>query len=295
MALSESTDRFNGVLSTLAIKAPCVVVALVNITLSGEQTVNGVAVVANDRVLVTGQDSAVDNGIYDASSSAWARSADWDGNRDVINGTLVVVAGNPVAIYQMTGTNPITIGTSNVTFTVLTELGLTALLASILTGEGASKIGIEDAAGDYTAVDVEAALVELAPGGLLSYGSFTPTFSGFSADPSTPTLYWSIQGNIVTITCDWITGTSDQVWYRITDIPAALRPAIGNSQSVVLAGIIDNGVTSWGNVIIAANNPQWDFGFEAPNANFTASGTKGMTAASGAQITFQYTLRRESP
>jgi hypothetical protein len=272
-----------------------VAVAIANITLSGEQTVNGVAAVAGDRVLVTAQTSAVDNGVYDVSSSAWARSADWDGNRDVINGTLVVVAGNPVAIYQMTGTNPITIGTSSLTFTVLTELGLTALLASILTGEGASKVGFEDAAGDYAAADVEAALVELAPGGLLSYGSFTPTFSGFSADPSAPTLYWSIQGNIVTITCDWTTGTSDQIFYKITNIPTNLRTAIGNSQSVVLAGIVDNGVTSWGNVIIAANNAEWDFGFEAPNANFAASGTKGMTASSGAQITFQYTLRRVSP
>ena len=44
MAISESTDRFNGVLSTLAIKAPCKAVAIANITLSGEQTVNGVAV-----------------------------------------------------------------------------------------------------------------------------------------------------------------------------------------------------------------------------------------------------------
>ncbi len=121
MALSNSTDRFNGVLSTLAIKAPCAAVAIANITLSGEQTVNGVAVVAGDRVLVTAQTSAVDNGIYDVSSSAWTRSADFDGNRDVVSGTFVTVATATVGrnpYYQITTANPITIGNTAINFTL---------------------------------------------------------------------------------------------------------------------------------------------------------------------------------
>ena len=121
MALSNSTDRFNGVLSTLAIKAPCAAVAIANITLSGEQTVNGVAVVAGDRVLVTAQTSAVDNGIYDASSSAWTRSADFDGNRDVVSGTFVTVATATVGrnpYYQITTADPITIGNTAINFTL---------------------------------------------------------------------------------------------------------------------------------------------------------------------------------
>lgn len=121
MAVSNSTDRFNGVIASLAIKAPCVAVALVNLTLSGEQTVNGVAVVAGDRVLVIGQTNATENGIYDASSSAWARAADWDGNRDVVSGTFVTVADQNVGrnpYYQVTTANPITIGTTAVNFTL---------------------------------------------------------------------------------------------------------------------------------------------------------------------------------
>jgi len=120
--MGNSTDRLNGVLSTLAIKAPCVVATVANITLSGEQTVNGVAVVANDRVLVKDQTAGLENGVYDVATSAWQRSADWDGNRDIIDGTLVVVA-SPNAIYQLNGTNPITIGTSSISFTVLTLVG----------------------------------------------------------------------------------------------------------------------------------------------------------------------------
>jgi len=118
MAVSNSTDRFNGVIASLAIKAPCVAVAVANLTLSGEQTVNGVAVVSGDRVLVTAQTNATENGIYDASSSAWARAADWDGNRDVARGTLVTVNATTGKdfFYQVQTADPITIGTTAVTF-----------------------------------------------------------------------------------------------------------------------------------------------------------------------------------
>lgn len=117
--VANSVDRFNGLVASLALKAPCIAVALTDITLSAEQTVNGVAVVADDRVLVIGQTDPVENGIYNASTSAWQRAADFDGNRDVVKGTIVTVsvalAGkNPM--YKITTDNPITIGTSDIDF-----------------------------------------------------------------------------------------------------------------------------------------------------------------------------------
>jgi hypothetical protein len=62
-------------------KASCRAGTAGNITLSGTQTIDGVAVIAGDRVLVKDQNTASENGIYVASASAWARSADantWD-------------------------------------------------------------------------------------------------------------------------------------------------------------------------------------------------------------------------
>lgn len=53
----------------------------VNITLSGAQTIDGVSVVAGDRVLVKNQSAPAENGIYVAASGAWSRSSDantWD-------------------------------------------------------------------------------------------------------------------------------------------------------------------------------------------------------------------------
>lgn len=47
-----------------------------NITLSGTQTIDGIAVVAGDRVLVKNQTTASQNGIYDVAAGAWTRAAD---------------------------------------------------------------------------------------------------------------------------------------------------------------------------------------------------------------------------
>jgi hypothetical protein len=57
-------------------KPSCVVVATSNITLSGLQTIDGVAVTAGQRVLVVGQTTAAQNGVYLAASSAWSRDSD---------------------------------------------------------------------------------------------------------------------------------------------------------------------------------------------------------------------------
>lgn len=62
-------------------KASCRAATTGNISLSGAQTIDGVAVVAGDRVLVKDQSSAAENGIYVAAAGAWSRSADantWD-------------------------------------------------------------------------------------------------------------------------------------------------------------------------------------------------------------------------
>jgi len=62
-------------------KQPVVAATTVDITLSGAQTIDGVSVVAGDRVLVKDQTDDYENGIYVAASGAWSRSPDantWD-------------------------------------------------------------------------------------------------------------------------------------------------------------------------------------------------------------------------
>jgi hypothetical protein len=56
------------------------VISLVDISLSGLQTIDGYTLQTGDRILVNGQSSASENGIYVADSGAWVRSLDADGN-----------------------------------------------------------------------------------------------------------------------------------------------------------------------------------------------------------------------
>lgn len=117
---STKNFRVDSFVAGLAIKAPCIVVTNVNLTLSAEQTVNSVTVVVGDRVLVKDQTDPIENGIYNVETAAWQRAGDFDGNRDVVNGTLVIVAViGTVTIYSLQATNPVEIGVDSLTFNLL--------------------------------------------------------------------------------------------------------------------------------------------------------------------------------
>lgn len=83
-------------------KRACRVVATSNITLSGLQTINGVALAAGDRVLVTGQTTASKNGVYIASDGTWARAIDMASNRYCHLGMIVpVLEGTLKGLWQL--------------------------------------------------------------------------------------------------------------------------------------------------------------------------------------------------
>jgi hypothetical protein len=113
------TDRHDGLNSATAIKGPCRVATTANITLSGTQTIDGVSLAEDDRVLVKNQTSSVDNGIYVVATGPWRRAKDFAGNRDVKKGTQVfVTSGTTYAetIWYVTSADPITIDTTAITF-----------------------------------------------------------------------------------------------------------------------------------------------------------------------------------
>lgn len=90
--LSELQDNIDAAQAGLKVKDPVDLVATSNITLSGEQTIDGVLTSAS-RVLVAGQTNSDDNGIYVSAAGAWTRATDFDGtpNGEVAQGNVVYV------------------------------------------------------------------------------------------------------------------------------------------------------------------------------------------------------------
>jgi hypothetical protein len=78
----------------LSWKQPVLCATTANITLSGLQTLDGVTVVAGDRVLVKNQSTASQNGIYLASATAWSRAPDADVWNDLISAITFVETGS---------------------------------------------------------------------------------------------------------------------------------------------------------------------------------------------------------
>ena len=80
LASDAATKQYvDSVAQGLDIKASVKAATVGNITLSGTQTIDDVAVVANNRVLVKNQTDASENGIYEVKEGAWVRATDATG------------------------------------------------------------------------------------------------------------------------------------------------------------------------------------------------------------------------
>lgn len=109
----------NSTSTNASVKLPVKAATTANITLSGAQTIDGVSVVAGDRVLVKNQTTASQNGIYVAAVGAWTRATDTDSTGDFVQGTQVFVnlgTVNGRISFAVTSSNTITIGSSSIEF-----------------------------------------------------------------------------------------------------------------------------------------------------------------------------------
>ena len=108
-------------------KQTCRAISTSNTTLSGgaPATVDGVSLTVGDRVLVTGQTTGSENGLYrvttvgTGSNGTWVRTADGDETGDITAGmTIMVTEGstNADTMWKLTTDDPITVGTTALSF-----------------------------------------------------------------------------------------------------------------------------------------------------------------------------------
>jgi hypothetical protein len=105
----------------LDVKASVRVATTANIALTGTQTIDGIAVIAGDRVLVKNQTTATQNGIYIVAAGAWARSSDADNSitGEVTAGLHTFVEQgtiNATSGWVLATANPIVLGTTSLAF-----------------------------------------------------------------------------------------------------------------------------------------------------------------------------------
>ncbi len=136
----------------LVVKAPSLCATTVNITLSGTQTIDGIAVVAGNRVLVKNQTTASQNGIYVVSASAWTRATDMDTWAEVPSAFTFVQTGTTQADsgWVCTSDPGGTIGTTAITWSQFSSAGsYVAGTGLTLTGNSFSITNTAVTAGSY--------------------------------------------------------------------------------------------------------------------------------------------------
>ncbi|MDN3220335.1 phage tail protein [Pseudomonas nunensis] len=224
-----------------------------NITLAGPQTVDGVAVVAGDRVLVKNQTVAKDNGIYVAAVAVWVRSKDADVSADVTSGLIVSVEqGTTLADtrWQLITDGAIVLGTTALTFQNVTQ-GFAPLNAPALVSPTANTpLQFDDstrlattefvrrAQGNYrgfTSLTTSTILPASAFGTVVTViGTFTLTLPAASVPTAGHAInFRNIGGGVVTVVCagnDSINSGAGQIT-GIALIPGANLELVSNGSA----------------------------------------------------------------
>lgn len=138
-----------------------------NLTLSAPQTVDGVALIAGDRVLVKNQTTPSQNGIYVVAAGAWTRATDADAQDELVGAATFVSEGTTLgnSAWVMTTDAPITVNTTALTwaqfgggsaFTAGAGLLLTGSVLDVVAANGSLVVNADNMQVGYTASGGEA-------------------------------------------------------------------------------------------------------------------------------------------
>ena len=124
----------------LDVKQSVKVATTANITLSGTQTIDGVAISADERVLVKDQSTASQNGIYLCKAGSWARADDMATGSDAAGAFAFVEQGSTysdVGFVCSSNKGSAVTGTNNLAFTQFSGQ------SNVTAGNGLDKSGNE--------------------------------------------------------------------------------------------------------------------------------------------------------
>ena len=173
-------------------KGNVVAATTANVTLSGEQTIDGIALVTGDRVLVKDQTNATENGVYVVDSGAWTRSEDLDNSptAEILNGVLVP--------YVLSGT---------------VNGGKPFFISSVGTGVG----GVHTVGVDDIVWDIFSSPTQLQPGAGIDFAANVVNIDLKDTDSGL-----TLAGDELAV--DWATAYTDAKAWKASDLVAGVVP-----------------------------------------------------------------------
>lgn len=203
-----------------------------NLTLSGLQSIDGVTLGQDDRILVFGQTDATENGIYTVSTGSWVRATDADEDDEVTNGLYTYVTSG--SVYQSSGwllisPDPITVDTDDQTY-VQVNGG-----ANIVAGDGIFKVGNQLNVGAGTGVIVNPDDVAIDPT-VIPFLSGNNSFSGVNtfSGPLTGAILQNASGESYVVAGPCVTVNSASGDQIVIDVD---KTALETHLSSALTGV----------------------------------------------------------
>lgn len=196
-----------------------------NITLSGAQTIDGVSVVADNRVLVKDQSTGSQNGLYLCAAGAWTRTTDCDSSAEYTTAAFVFVEEgtvNAATQWKVSTTGTIVVGTTAVSWT---QWGAGS---SYTAGAGLALSGNDFAVGAGTGIVVNANDVAIDPAVVVrkyatDIGDTTTTAFTITHNLGTRDVTVSIVGAASTwdaIMTDWSATTTNTITVNFATAPS---------------------------------------------------------------------------
>jgi hypothetical protein len=184
-----------------------------NVTLTGTQTIDTVAVVAGNRVLLKNQTNGAENGIWVVAAGAWSRSSDADNGTKLTSGAFVFVEEGSQADsgWVLNTDGAITVGTTPLGWTQFSGVG------QLIGGAGLTKTGntLDVITANSSRIVVNADSIDLA---------------SITQAPTTPN-----QANTA------VTAVNVDGYGRVTGVATSTRKVALNNSLLTVTG----GLTSW--------------------------------------------------
>jgi hypothetical protein len=265
-----------------------------NITLSAPQTVDGVVLVAGDRVLVKNQTTASQNGLYLVAAGAWTRTTDMDAWAEVPGAFVFVEAGGATLANSGWVCNVAaggTLGTTSITFTQFSSAGsYTASNGIALTGSnfalaGSPTITTGDLLVGAATAGQLASLADIATGNVLLSGGVgaAPSYGKVNLTAATHITGTLPVGNGGTGQTTALAGfdalvpttTNGDITYRGATTSARLA---GNTTGTKMFLNMTSSVPTW-SALVSGDIPDLSSTYDTIGTTQTITGAKTFTPA----------------